>query len=102
MDISSAEQQVYDLLASGNSLPVRVRNKLPWTEDEFNELLQSIDVLIQGWSQEHSVPKRIALAFVDIYGAFNFREGFYPQDKLMFLEDMAIALQDKATELFSE
>ena len=101
MNAVEAEKIVYNLLVSENSLPVRVRSKLPWDETEFNELLSAIDVLIEEWAENESVPKFIALAFVDVYGAFTLKEGFYPTEKLNFLEDMAIALQEKAGDLFS-
>lgn len=101
MNAIKAEKIVYNLLLSDNSLPVRVRSKLSWHENEFNELLHAIDVLTEEWTERESVPKFVALAFVDIYGAFSMKEGFYPKEKQIFLENMAISLQEKASDLFS-
>ncbi len=101
MNTVEAENIIYNLLLSDKSLPVRVRSKLSWDEAEFNELLDAIDFLIDAWAESKTVPKIIALAFVDIYGVFNLKDGFYPSEKLNFLEGMGIALQEKASELFS-
>lgn len=86
---------------SKESLPVRVRGKSLWNKGEFDELLAAIDFLTTEWADKDTVPKRIALAFVDIYGAFSFKDGFYPKDEQEFLEDMGIMLQEKATDLFA-
>ncbi|EKY3200616.1 hypothetical protein RBA29_003179 [Cronobacter turicensis] len=101
MTATEAEEKVCNLLISKESLLVRVRSKLTWDEAEFDELLSAIDVLITAWADRDTVPKHIALAFIDIYSAFTFKDGFYPPEKLQFLEDMSIALQEKAEELFS-
>ncbi|NUW57581.1 MULTISPECIES: hypothetical protein [Cronobacter] len=101
MNTVEAENIIYKLLLSDKSLPIRVRSKLPWDESEFNELLGAVDFLIDAWAGSKTVPKFIALAFVDIYGIFNLKDGFYPSERLNFLEDMGIALQEKASELFS-
>lgn len=101
MKIDEAENKIYDLLVSDNSLRVRVRAKLSWEKSEFDELLAAIDFLIEKWSAKDTIPKYIALAFVNVYGDFSFRDGFYPDDVQYFLEDMGSALQEKATDLFS-
>lgn len=101
MNTIEAEKKIYELLISENSLLVRVRGKSLWDKKEFDELLTAIDCLITGWADKNTVPKHIALAFIDIYGAFSFKDGFYPEDEQEFLEDMGILLQEKATDLFS-
>ncbi len=78
-----------------------MRGKSLWNKGEFDELLAAIDFLTTEWADKDTVPKRIALAFVDIYGAFSFKDGFYPKDEQEFLEDMGIMLQEKATDLFA-
>ena len=46
------------------------------------------------------IPKKLAIAMVDIQGAFFFKSGF-DEKMLIELEDIGIELQEKALELFS-
>ncbi len=101
MNAAEAEKKIHELLVSKNSLPARVRSKSLWNKGEFNELLAAIDFLIKEWADKDTVPKCIALAFVDIYGSFSFKDDFYSEDEQEFLEDMGILLQEKATDLFA-
>ena len=47
------------------------------------------------------IPKKLAAALVDIYGAFYFNSGF-SENELRELEDIGMDLQEKSIELFED
>ncbi|MDC9616149.1 hypothetical protein PSI19_20295 [Xenorhabdus khoisanae] len=65
--------------------------------DEIETLYNALDFLIYFYHNKTEIPKKLALAFVDVYGAFSFREGMYDAKMLNELEDIGIELQNKAT-----
>jgi len=86
-------------LLGPESIPVRIRTRIAITDVEIAELYAALDVLIVHYQERDAVPKTLAAAFVDIYNGFVQR---FEQDaeQARRLEDMAIALQDKAYQLF--
>ncbi|MBD2793085.1 hypothetical protein, partial [Xenorhabdus szentirmaii] len=67
----------------------------------ISRIQDALDFLIDFYHEKTEIPKKLALAFVDVYGAFSFREGMYDEKMLNKLEDIGIELQDKATQLLS-
>lgn len=86
-------------LLGPQSIPVRIRTRIAITDTEMAELYAAIDYLIAHYRHRDTVPKTLAAAFVDIYNSF---APAFEQDaeQARRLEDMAIALQDKAYQLF--
>lgn len=70
--------------------------------DLLNQVRVALDVLTHYCKDKETVPKKLALAMVDIYGAFSFQAGYFEDDILEELEAIGIELQVKALELFSE
>ena len=101
MNKENALSFVYDCLSGDNSFAVKLRMKEGLDEKRFNQLKEALHFLIDCYSNEDIVPKRLALCMVDIYAAFSFREGFYGNDDTIKIENAGIELQDLATELFS-
>lgn len=86
-------------LLGPQSIPVRIRSRIAITEAEIGELYAALDFLIAHYHDQDTVPKTLAAAFVDIYSGFvtSFEQD---AEQARRLEDMAIALQDKAYQLF--
>ncbi|WP_217492394.1 MULTISPECIES: hypothetical protein [Lysinibacillus] len=70
--------------------------------DLLNQVSGALDVLTHYYKDKKTVPKKLALAMVDIYGAFSFQAGYFEDEILEELERIGIELQEKAMELFSE
>lgn len=87
-------------LLGPQSIPVRIRTRVDVTEAEIAELLAAVDFLIVHYCDQHTVPKALAAAFVDIYNGFVQAGGQMSDEQAQRLEDVAIALQDKAYQLF--
>ncbi|PHM60572.1 hypothetical protein Xsto_03862 [Xenorhabdus stockiae] len=101
MNEDIAKNIVFDKLLGENSIPVRLRTKSSFSMDEVEILYNALDFLIDFYHEKTDIPKKLALAFVDVYGAFSFREWMYDEKMLNELEDIGIELQDKATQLLS-
>ncbi|KWS47655.1 hypothetical protein [Pseudomonas amygdali] len=87
-------------LLGADSIPVKIRTRAKVSEKEVAELFSAIDFIISYYSEKDIIPKRIALAFVDIYVNFNVSDDFYNESETQRYEDIGIALQEKAYELF--
>jgi hypothetical protein len=100
MNSDEAFKVTIDLLLGDNSLPVKARTKEHISEEEIEKLYNAIDILIEKYQDKDCVPKKLAACFVDIWGFFSFRDGFYNQEEAIRLEDIGIALQEKGITLF--
>lgn len=99
--VDSAIDVVCARLIGDASIPLKIRTRAEVSDGEVQELFSAIDVLTAHYADEDTVPKRLALAFVDVYGRFSVAEGFVGRDAMQRFEDIGIALQDKADALFS-
>ena len=102
MDIEQAIEIIYNGLVSENSVPVQLRANRYLDLEKLEQVRKALDFATNYYIGETHVPKKIAMAMVDIYGAFSFKKGFFEEKMLVELEDIGIELQEKAMELFSE
>ncbi|MEX3744047.1 hypothetical protein [Lysinibacillus xylanilyticus] len=102
MDIQEAIEIIYIGLVSENSVPVKLRTNRELDSDLLNQVSEALNVLTHYYKDKETVPKKLALAMVDIYGAFSFQTGYFEDEILEELEVIGIELQEKAMELFSE
>ena len=93
MDIEQAIETIYTGLVSEESVPVKLR--------AFRELDREMLGQVQEALSFALVPKKLAMAMVDIFGAFCFNSGF-SEKELRELEDIGMKLQEQALELFDE
>lgn len=100
MDAESAVELVCARLLGENSIPVKIRTRKRVSEEEVSELFFAIDCLIIYYRGQSAIPKRLALAFVDIYVGLNSADEFYDEGEIQRYEDIGIALQEKAYALF--
>lgn len=100
MDSERAVEVVYARLLGENAIPLKIRTRKGVSAEEVNELFLAIDVLIDHYREQDTVPQKLALAFVDVFMGFSVADAFYHQDELARYEDIGIALQDKACALF--
>ena len=101
MNIEQAIDIIYTGLVSENSVPVKLAAFRILDLEMLDQVRQALDFAIKYYKGKALVPKKIAIAMVDIQGAFFFRSGF-EKEMLVKLEDIGIELQEKALELFSE
>jgi hypothetical protein len=101
MTHESALHLVYEALLGDYSIPLKLRNKQGLDQHQFEQLTNALRWLKGYYVEKEVVPKRLALCMVDIYGAFSFREGFYPAADTNKIEDAGLLVQDLATELLS-
>ena len=100
MDTEEVIALIYDGLVSENSVPVKLRTNRELDSDILDQVREALDVLTQYYKDKETVPKKLALAMVDINGAFSFRAGYFDDEFLEELEGIGIELQGKAIELF--
>lgn len=104
MNIENIEQAVdiiYTGLVSEKSVPVQLRSFRNLDLQMLDQVREALDYAIKYYKGKSFVPKKVAMAMVDIYGAFYFRSGF-EEEELNKLELIGMELQEKALELFSE
>jgi hypothetical protein len=101
MPPETALELVYEALLGSNSIPQQLWARQGLDQRQFDELTAALRWLTHHYAAQPVVPKRLALCLVDVYGAFAFREGFYPPAERDKIEDAGLLLQDLATELFS-
>ncbi len=99
MNIETTLAFVYDCLLSDTSIPQQLRMRQGLDQERFDQLTESLQVLIHYYNDKDLVPKRLALCFIDIYNAFFFREGFYNDSDAMRIENAGIMLQEIAVTL---
>lgn len=100
MEIKEAINIVYDGLVGENSIPTDLRMKNGLDYEKLSRVREAINYLISEYSSKLEIPKKLAIAFVDIYGAFQFKKGFYSEKELDEYEKLGIEFQDLAYELF--
>ena len=104
MKIENIEQAVdiiYTGLVDVKSVPAQLYSSRILDMEMLEQVMDALDYAIKYYKGKTSVPKKIAIAMVDIQGAFFFKDGF-EEEMLRKLEDIGIELQEKAIELFSE
>ncbi len=102
MDARERIEFVYDGLVGTDSIPVKLRQKHPVDYDKLEQIIESVRFLVEYYKGNDMVPKKLAICFVDIYGAFQFNEDYFDEKTLNELEDIGILLQEMAYELFEE
>ena len=101
MDIEQAIDIIYTGLVSEKSVPVRLASFRILDFGMLDQVREALDFAIKYYKGKPFVPKKIALAMVDIEGAFIFNSGF-DEEMLGKIKDIGTELQEKVMELFSE
>ena len=102
MDIKQVVDIIYNGLVSENSIPINLSTNKKLDLDMLHEVRKAFDFAIDYYKDKSLVPKKLAIALVDIYGAFSFKSGYFDDAMLIELEDIGIELQEKALQLFSD
>ena len=101
MDSTTAQTEVDELLLGPNSILVELRSLQGLDPTKYSRLVTAIHTLIDHYKGKTEVPKRLAVAFIDISNYFYYTEDEYPKDQLDRLEDAAHELTYLADKLFS-
>ena len=91
---------IYEGLIGTNSIPNNLRLNKQLDKSKLENIKSAIKFLIVHYKNNSNVPKKLASCFIDIYGLFQFKEGFFLQEKLIEYEDIGIELHDLAYRLF--
>lgn len=102
MSIENDLRTVERLLVSEHSIPIRLRMHQGLDEDAYSDLTAALERLIDYYAHRPDVPKRLALAFVDIGAAFYYDEGTYPEEELERIEDVGQELSRMGQLLFGD
>ncbi|MBI6703384.1 hypothetical protein [Pseudomonas viridiflava] len=100
MDVKASIDLVCARLLDSTSIPVKIRSRNKVSQSEVDELFAAIDFLIDYYRGEELIPRKLALAFVDVYVGFSIKDGFFDDIESQRYEDIGISLQEKAYELF--
>lgn len=100
-DLKAALATVDELLLGDDSIPIQLRQHQGLDSARFERLEDAIEVLIEHYREKDEVPKKLALAFVDISNYFYFTESEYTEAELEKFEDAAHRLTYLASQLFS-
>ena len=101
MDIEQAIDIIYTGLVSEKSVLVRLASFRILDIGMLDHVREALDFATKYYKGKPFVPKKIAMAMVDIEGAFIFNSGF-DEEMLGKIKDIGTELQEKAMELFSE
>lgn len=102
MDIEKAVDVIYNGLVSEDSVLVQLKATRKLDLEQLDQIREALDFTISYYKDKKLVPKKLAIAMVDIAGAFFFRRGDFDDELLFKLEDIGMELQEKALELFTE
>lgn len=102
MNKEDALQTVYKHILEDGSILIKLREGQGLDEAAYTKLLQSMQVLIQEFKNSDTVPKKLALCFVDISNYFYFNEGKYSESEQDQIEDACHRISELANELFNE
>ena len=101
MDIEQAIDIIYTGLVSEKSVPVRLASFRILDFGMLDQVREALDFATKYYKGKPFVPKKIAMAMVDLRGAFFFKNGF-EEEMLRKLEDIGMEFQEKALKIFSE
>ncbi|MDN4479695.1 hypothetical protein [Demequina muriae] len=102
MSIQNDLRTVERLMLSEHSIPIRLRMREGLDEDAYSDLTAALERLIDHYANHSDVPKRLALAFVDVGAAFDYPEGAYPDSELERIEDVGQELSQMGQMLFGD
>ncbi len=100
MNRKTALAKVYEGILSDDSILVGMRRGAGLDDERFETVVEAIEFLIQDLKESRTVPKQLALCFVDISNYFYFHEGKYSQAEMDRMEDAAHKLSELANQLF--
>lgn len=101
MNIEQAIDIVYTGFIGKDSVPDQLKFSRKLDLEKLGQVREALDVVEKYYEDTPFVPKKIAMAMVDLQGAFFFKNGF-EEEMLRKLEDIGMEFQEKALKIFSE
>ncbi|MFN3866776.1 MAG: hypothetical protein ACK4MD_08705 [Demequina sp.] len=102
MSVQNDLRTVERLMLSEHSIPLRLRRHEGLDEDAYNDLTAALERLTDHYANQSDVPKRLALAFVDVGTAFDYPAGAYPDHELERIRDVGQELAQMGEMLFGD
>lgn len=100
MNREKAIEIVYNALLSEYSIPVSIRGMNGVDKIQYEELKKSVLFLTDYYKNKDEIPKKVALAFVDISNYFFVPNLSYSKEDHELFEDYGIELSELANKLF--
>jgi hypothetical protein len=97
--MEQCEENIYNLLLGGNSIPVKLRLK-DNADNDYKILLEELEKLTEKYRGKNNIPKRLGYAFLDISNYFEFSDKLYNQEELAIIEDMKNNIIEKLIEFY--
>ena len=101
MNIEQALDIVYTGFIGKDSVPDQLKSSRKLDLEKLGQVREALDVVEKYYEDTPFVPQKIAMAMVDLQGAFFFKNGF-EEEMLRKLEDIGMEFQEKALKIFSE
>ena len=101
MKIEQAINIVYEGLVGENYIPAQLRAYRRLDRKQLVIVNENLDFAISYYKNKKLTPKKLAIAMVDIAGAFFFKASDFEKEFLIELEDIGMNFQEKALKLFS-
>jgi hypothetical protein len=102
MNTDNALEIVYQKLLGEDSLPLNIRNMKGVDQDDYNQLINAINFLIDVYKNRTEIPKKLALAFVDIGNYFIVPNLSYSEKEIDLFEDYGMELSYLGQQLFND
>lgn len=101
MTTEAALNVIYEGLLGENSIVVKLRNREGLDEEKYDSILEAIEVLKVAYKDQDHIPKKLALAFLDVSTYFIFDDEWYSQEEQEKFEDAGLQLVQAVDELLS-
>ncbi|THU38459.1 hypothetical protein FAM09_17480 [Niastella caeni] len=101
MTTEKALNVIYEGLLGEQSILVKLRNKEGLDEEKYDLILEAIEVLKEAYKDQEYIPKKLALAFLDVSNYFIFGDEWYPEEEQEKIEDAGHQLVQAVDELLS-
>ena len=101
MNIETALKNLNELLVGESSIPVDLNNRsIGIDESKVSKLMDTLDFLIEYYSDKDEIPKSLAFAFVDISKAFERCLPLYSEVEQDRIFDLKEDIVSKGYEIF--
>lgn len=101
MTTEEALNVIYEGLLGEDSIQVKLRNKEGLDEEKYAAVLEAIEVLKEAYKDQDHIPKKLALAFLDVSNYFIFGDEWYSEEEQEKFEDAGLQLVQAVDELLS-
>lgn len=89
-------------LVGPEGVPAKLAMRKGLDKEQLEEVKEALRFLVEAWAGRADVPKKIAMAFVDLGPGMMRAWDFYPEAEQEEIEEASMALVDLGLSLFAE